>query len=173
MSNSVETISEKYLTAKKLSGGTRKKYKSTVTKWTAWGNGVEVDQINRSHIRDFLDWVHDKAAEDGGFNPGRTANKARENLRAILAWPWEQDFLAKLPRLPKPKAQRDVAGRHYLTKPDLNPLYFATYQLPPLRGWTHPFTVGHYWRAARVVFFNYGVDTGTVFKSAGFHEPIL
>ena len=24
-----------------------------------------------------------------------------------------------------------------------------------------------------MVFFNYGVDTGTVFKSAGFHEPIL
>ena len=29
------------------------------------------------------------------------------------------------------------------------------------------------WRAALVVFFNYGVDTGTVFGSAGFHEPIL
>ena len=70
MSNSVEAISVKYLTTKKLSGGTRKEYKSTVTKWTAWGNGVDVDQINRSHIRDFLDWVHDKAAEDGGSNPG-------------------------------------------------------------------------------------------------------
>ncbi|MCS7468614.1 hypothetical protein NZK35_18325 [Stieleria sp. ICT_E10.1] len=159
MSNSVETISVKYLTTKKLSGGTRKEYKSTVTKWTAWGNGVDVDQINRSHIRDFLDWGHDKAAEDGGSNPGRTANEARENLRAILAWAWEQDFLAKLPRFPKPKAQRDVAGRHYLTKPDLNSLYFATYKLPPLRGWTHPLTVGHYWRAALVVFFNYGIDT--------------
>jgi hypothetical protein len=30
-----------------------------------------------------------------------------------------------------------------------------------------------YWRAALVVFFNYGVDTGTVWKSAPFHEPIL
>ena len=164
MSNSVEAISAKYLTAKKLSGG---------TKWTAWGNGVNVDEINRSHIRDFLDWVHNKAAEDGGSNPGRTANKARENLRAIMSWAWEQDYVAKLPRFPSPKPQRDVAGRHYLTKPDLNALYFATYQLPRLRGWTHPFTVGHYWRAALVVFFNYGVDTGTVFGSAGFHEPIL
>ncbi len=34
MSNSVEAISVKYLTTKKLSGGTRKKYKSTVTKWS-------------------------------------------------------------------------------------------------------------------------------------------
>jgi integrase len=33
--------------------------------------------------------------------------------------------------------------------------------------------VGRYWRAALVVFFNYGVDTGTVWKSAPFHEPIL
>ena len=39
MFNSVEAISAKYLTAKKLSGGTRKEYNSTVTKWTAWGNG--------------------------------------------------------------------------------------------------------------------------------------
>ena len=110
MSNSVETISAKYLTAKRLSGGTRKEYKPTVTKWTAWGNGVNVDEINRSHICDFLDWVHDKAAEDGGSNPGRTANKARENLRAIMSWAWEQDYLAKLPAFPKPKAQPVVAG---------------------------------------------------------------
>jgi hypothetical protein len=52
-------------------------------------------------------------------------------------------------------------------------LYFATFQLPRPRGWNQPLTVGHYWRAALVVFFNYGVDTGTVFKSSGFHEPIL
>ena len=77
MSNCLETISAKYLTAKKLSGGTRKEYKSTVTKWTTWGNGVDVDQIGRSHIREFLDWVHDQAAVNGGSNPGRTANKAR------------------------------------------------------------------------------------------------
>ena len=125
-----------------------------------WGQGVDVDQIERHHIRDFLDWVHDKATNDGGSNAGRTANKARENLRAIMSWAWEQDYVEKLPRFPKPKPQRDVAGRHYLTKSDLNALYFATYQLPRPRGWNQPFTVGHYWRAALVVFFNYGVDTG-------------
>ena len=81
MSISVETTAAKYLTSKKLSGGTRKEYKSTVTKWTAWGKGVNVDQINRSHIRDFLDWVHDQAAKNGGSNPARTANKARVTLR--------------------------------------------------------------------------------------------
>ena len=43
MSISIETVSAKYLTAKKLSGGTRKEYKSTVTKWLTWGNGVDVD----------------------------------------------------------------------------------------------------------------------------------
>jgi hypothetical protein len=41
------------------------------------------------------------------------------------------------------------------------------------RGWNCPFLVGRYWRSALVVFFNYGVDTGTVWKSAPFHEPIL
>lgn len=90
-----------------------------------------------------------------------------------MSWAWEQDILQSLPRFPKPKPQRDVAGRHYLTKSDLNALYFATFQLEQPRGWRQSLTVGHFWRAALVVFFNYGVDTGTVFKSAAFHEPIL
>jgi hypothetical protein len=166
MSISLENAAELYLVTKKLSSRTCKEYRSTVTKWTAWGKGVDVDQIGRVHLRDFLDWVYEKAAGDGGSNAGRTANKARENLRAILSWAWEQDFVEKLPRFPKPKPQRDVAGRHYLTKSDLNSVYFATYQLPRPRGWKQSLTVGHYWRAALVVFFNYGVDTGTVFKSA-------
>jgi hypothetical protein len=29
------------------------------------------------------------------------------------------------------------------------------------------------WRSALVVFFNYGVDTGTIWKTLPFHEPIL
>ncbi len=173
MSTSLETVVVNYLEAKKLSGGTRKEYRSTLAKWLTWEGCVDVDKIERTHFREFLDHVYDKAVENGGTNPGRTANKAREHLRAILSWAWEQDFIEELPRFPKPKPQRDVAGRHYLTKSDLNALYFATYQLPRPRGWKHAVTVGHHWRAALVVFFNYGVDTGTVFRCAGFHEPIL
>ena len=41
------------------------------------------------------------------------------------------------------------------------------------RGWDGPLPIGRYWRSALVVFFNYGVDTGTVWKSAPFHELIL
>ena len=89
MSTSPEKVAEKYLVAKKLSAGTRKEYRSTVTKWLTWGNGVNVDRIDRRHIREFLDWVHEKATKDGGSNAGRTANKARENLRAIMSWAWE------------------------------------------------------------------------------------
>ena len=173
MSIRLENVVEKYLTAKKLSAGTCKEYRATANKWVAWGKGAGVDQIGRREIREFLDWVHEKAAEDGGSNAGRTANKARETLRAIMSWAWEQDFVENLPRFPKPKPQRDVAGRHYLTKADLNALYFATYELKRPRGWKQSLTVGHYWRAALVAFFNHGVDTGTIFKSAPFHESIL
>ncbi|QDV87387.1 hypothetical protein [Stieleria magnilauensis] len=41
MSISLETVSVKYLAAKKLSAGSRKEYRSTVSKWTTWGNGVD------------------------------------------------------------------------------------------------------------------------------------
>jgi hypothetical protein len=54
MSISLEKVAEKYLVAKKLSAGTRKEYRSTVTKWLSWGQGVDVDRIERRHIRDFL-----------------------------------------------------------------------------------------------------------------------
>src|SRR6266704_2225724 len=51
-----------------------------------------------------------------------------------------------------PRPQRDVAGRHYLTKAEINALYFATYQMQRPRGWDLPIPVGRYWRAALVLF---------------------
>jgi hypothetical protein len=120
-----------------------------------------------------LDWVYDQAVAHAGANPGRTANKAREHLRAILSWSWEQDIIDSPPRFPQPRPQRDAAGRHYFSKAEINSLYFATHKMPRPRGWTEPRPIGRYWRAALVVFFNYGVDTGTVWASAPFHEPIL
>jgi hypothetical protein len=57
MSVSLESVAAKYLTTKKLSSGTCKEYRGTVAKWTSWGKGVDVDQIGRVHLRDFIDWV--------------------------------------------------------------------------------------------------------------------
>src|SRR5262249_22266361 len=71
-------------------------------------------------------------------NPGRTANKAREHLRAILYWAWEQELIGAPPRFPGPRDQRDVAGRHYLTRPEINALYFATHKMGRPRGWDAP-----------------------------------
>lgn len=50
--------------------------------------------------------------KDEGTNPGRTANKAREHLRAVLSWAWEQELIEAPPRFPGPRDQHDVAGRH-------------------------------------------------------------
>jgi hypothetical protein len=47
----------------------------------------------------------------------------------VMPWAWEQDIVDALPRFPKLKPQRDVVGRHYLTKPEVNALYFATHQM--------------------------------------------
>jgi hypothetical protein len=54
-----------------------------------------------------------------------------------MSWAWEQDLVAALPRFPKIKPQRDVAGRHYLTKAEINALYFATHQMK------RPRRIGH------------------------------
>jgi hypothetical protein len=90
-----------------------------------------------------------------------------------MSWAWEQDMIESLPRFPRPRPQRDVAGRHYLTKAELNALYFATHRMKRPRGWDAPFTVGHYWRCALVLFFNYGMDTGTLWATLDCHEPLL
>ena len=173
MGKSFESAVTSYLKARSLSAATGVEYRSTLRKWNTWGKVVPLASIGRSEVREFLDWVHERAIENEGTNPGRTANKCREHLRAVLSWAWEEEFIDTLPRFPKTKQQRDIAGRHYLTKTELNALYFATYQLPRPRGWHDPFDVGRYWRSALVLFFNYGLDTGTVWKWKPVHQPIL
>ena len=172
MPTSLETAIRRYLRARSLSSGSRDSYSTTLRKWNEWGQGIPLEELRRQHIRDFLDWVHERAVQHEGSNPGRTANKARENLRAVMSWAREQDILETLPPFPEPKKQRDVAGRHYLTKAEINALYFATHTMKCPRGWDWPIPVGRYWRCALVMFFNYGVDTGTVWKCAPFHEPL-
>jgi integrase len=173
MPTTFETATECYFRTHNLAVGTRDEYATTLRKWKQWGNGIPIERLRRQDIRDFLEWVHERAVHRDGTNPGRTANKARANLRAVMSWAWERDLLETLPRFPKPMKQRDVAGRHYLTKPEINALYFATHKMERPRGWCEPIPVGKYWRSALVLFFNYGLDTGTVWKTAPFHEPVL
>jgi integrase len=173
MQTSLRTAVTSYLQAGNHAKGTKAEYQTTLNKWQEWGNGVSLENLGRKEIREFLDWVHSRAVAEDGSNPGRTANKARAHLRAIMAWAWDQDLLDSLPRFPKPKEQRDVAGRHYLTKAELNALYFATYQMKRPRGWSESHPVGRYWRCALVLLYNYGLDTGTIWKSTPSHEPIL
>ena len=173
MPTTLTTAVSNSLRSGKPARGTQAEYQTTLRKWKQWGGGMPIEKPGRKEIRDFLDWVYDLAVAEHGTNPGRTANKAREHLRAVISWAWDQELIEALPRFPKPKPQRDVAGRHYLTKAEINALYFATHKMGRPRGWDSSFAVGRYWRAALVLFFNYGVDTGTVWKSAPFHEPIL
>jgi hypothetical protein len=146
---------------------------ATLRKWEPWGAAVSLEELRRRDVREFLDWVYCRAVGDEGANPGRTPNEAGEHLKAVLSWAWEQEIVESPPRFPAPKPQRDVAGRHYLTKAELNALYFATHGMPRPRCRASPFPVSRYWRASLVVFFNYGVDTGTVWKSIPAHEPVL
>lgn len=173
MPTSLETVVAKYLSTRTPARGTRKVYQTTLRKWNEWGGGVPIENLGRSEIRGFLDWVHDRANAQGEKNPGRTVNKAREHLRAVMSWAWEQDIVESLPRFPKPRYQRDVAGRHYLTKAEINALYFATHKMKRPRGWRSSIPVGRYWRCALVLFYNYGLDTGTIWKFEPIHEPIL
>ncbi len=58
-----------------------------------------MERLDRPTIRDFLTWVFDRAVAEGGTNPGRTSNKARTHLRAVVSWAWENDLLEMPPNL--------------------------------------------------------------------------
>ena len=102
MSTTFKSAAESYARAKGLSRGTRNEYTSTIRKWERWGGGSAIGQLRRKDVREFLDWVHEQAVKDEGTNPGRTANKAREHLRAVLSWAWEQELIEAPPRFPGP-----------------------------------------------------------------------
>jgi hypothetical protein len=110
MPTTLRTAVTSYLQAGTLAKGTKAEYQTTLNKWQQWGNGVPLEKLGRKEIREFLDWVHSRAVAEDGSNPGRTANKARAHLRAIMAWAWDQNLLDSLPRFLKPKEQRDVAA---------------------------------------------------------------
>ena len=162
MPTTLDSVVNKYLCSGNPAQRTREEYSTTLRKWSRWNGAVPLERLGRKEICEFLEWVYEDAASRQGGNPGRTTNKVRSHLRAALSWAWEHDLVETLPRFPRHKPQRNVAGKHYLTKAELNALYFATHQMKRPRGWDEAWPVGRYWRAALVVFFNYGVDTGTI-----------
>jgi hypothetical protein len=129
MATTLKTAVDNYLRAKSLARGTRNEYFSTLRRWDEWGGGNPIEELRRKDVREFLDWVFERAVADQGTNPGRTTTKAREHLRAVLSSAWEQELIDAPPRFPKPREQRDVAGRHYLTKAEINALHFATHAM--------------------------------------------
>jgi len=100
MRTTLDAVTANYLKAKTLSRGTRNEYHSTLRKWGQRGRGAPIQTLHRKHAREFLDWGSERAVADQGTYPGRTANKAREHLRAVLSWAWEQDLIDSPPRFP-------------------------------------------------------------------------
>src|SRR2546423_11338862 len=110
MATHLKAAVESYLRAKSLSRGTRNEYASTVRKWEQWAGAVPIEDLRRKEVREFLDWVHDRAIADEGTNPGRTTNKAREHLRAVLSWAWEQELI-DTPRRASPRRGSSATWR--------------------------------------------------------------
>ena len=104
MPTNLESVVSKYLRSGNPAQRTREEYSTTLRKWTRWGGAVPLEQLGRKEIRDFLDWVHEDASVRQTRNPGRTSNKVRSHLRAVMSWAWEQDIVAA------PSVTRVVTG---------------------------------------------------------------
>jgi hypothetical protein len=118
MPTSFTTAVTNYLRAGTLAQGSKAEYHTTLNKWQQWGNGVPLENLGRKELREFLEWVHTQAVAEEGSNPGRTANKARAHLKAIIAWAWDQDLIDSLRASPNPKS--NVTLRAGTISPRLN-----------------------------------------------------
>lgn len=164
---------ESYAKAKSLELGTLKEYRTTVRKLAEWRaitsnehrcpTPMVARDFNREVIASFFDWVYSQACTAQDRNPGRTANKAREHVGAVLQWLVDVERLDAMPRLPEKREQKNAAGLFFLTDDELDALYWATYRMHSPRGWKSPWPIGYYWRTALALFITYGVDTQLVF----------
>jgi site-specific recombinase XerD len=75
MGKSFESVVTSYLKARSLSPATGVEYRSTLSKWSKWGKEVPLESIGRADVREFLDWVHERAIDNEGTNPGRTCQQ--------------------------------------------------------------------------------------------------
>ena len=128
--------------------------------------------MTRQEIRKFLDWVYRSGSLTKARIPAEPRTRLGNTCVPLLRGHGNR-ISSSHHRVSLSPGRRNVAGRHYLTKAEIDALYFATHKMERPRGWDRPMPIGRYWRSAIVVFFNYGLDTGTVWKSAPFHEPIL
>ena len=110
MDKSFETAVTSYLRARSLSAATGVEYRSTLSKWSAWGKGVPRASIGRSEVREFLDWVHERAVANEGSNPGRTANKCREHLRCSIVMGLGRRARRNTSKIPRVKAPARYCG---------------------------------------------------------------
>jgi hypothetical protein len=65
MRTTLNAVLASYLKAKILSFGTRNEYFSTLRKWDRWGRCVPIEDLRRREVREFLDWVYERAIGDG------------------------------------------------------------------------------------------------------------
>jgi len=64
MGQSFESAVTSYLKARSLSPATGVEYQSTLSKWNEWGKNVPLECIGRADVREFLDWVHERAIDN-------------------------------------------------------------------------------------------------------------
>lgn len=87
--NDLHGAAESYLRAKSLSRGTRNGYRSTLRKWDLWGSGAPIKRLQRRHVREFLDWVYERAVTYRHY-----AHRSPLAFKAIATLPQPAAFAA-------------------------------------------------------------------------------
>ena len=160
-----EEARRRYLDATGASRSTRAEYQTSGRKWAEWLNvhrsctPMHIRAIDAELLEKWLAWVYSEAQTSGDANPGRTTNKARSNMRAVLNWAAKRRLISSVPVFPDEREQREVAGTYFLTDDEMGKLYMATFRLAKPARWKDPRPLGLLWRCVLVLLRNYGFDT--------------
>lgn len=171
MATHLTTAVDRYVRAKAVSRGTRNEYVSTVRKCSsgaaAFRSGSCPAGTSASSSTGSTSAPGPTTAPTPAVRRTRRGNTSAPCCRGLGTG--TNRHASPLP--PAPRAAR--RGRPALPDQGGNQRPILRHALdaapPRLDG---PSPVGRYGRAALLVFFNYGIDTGTVWKSTPPHEPI-
>ena len=128
-----------------------------------------IDQISRDHLAEFRGWY------SAGSRGKLQVNKCLKNIQAILTAAEDSDEIEAAPKLRMLTAAKNT-GKTYLSYDHVDAIYracsVAEWPTKDHNRQELKFSPEQYWRAAVVLFFNYGFRTQELIAYENDHESL-
>jgi len=173
LSEAYEELMKPHLRRKNRRLATYREYETCLRRWEAFSKDRShrpiLQTLSAGVLEDFQDWLLDTLK---GKNVENTVNKHVKAVLAIMRRAKRRGELQNVPDVEMLDANR-VAGKRYLEYEEVDALYRAC----EIAKWPPPThrtqcNASRLWRAAIVVYFNYGLRTQELMAYEGDHDGV-